>query len=92
MINTPFSRDIPTDGLYTSNTIDDAIGRLTYATDRQLFAVVTADPGCGKSTLIRMFESRLLKDKYMLLKYRFNSTSPMSLILVGQTESKQVNT
>lgn len=35
--------------------------------DRQLFAVVIADPGCGKSTLIRMFESRLPKDKYMLL-------------------------
>lgn len=158
MIHTPFSRNIPADRLYTSNAIDDAIGRLTYAADRQLFAVVTADPGCGKSTLIRMFESRLPKDKYMLLylsdskltprwlyaglldqmglethfyrgdskrklqkeienvrtvqkkrvvfvldeahllgketleefrfllNYRFDSTSPMSLILVGQTE------
>ena len=108
-------------------------GRLTYVADRQLFAVVIADPGCGKSTLIRMFESRLPKDKYMLLylsdskltprwlyaglldqmglearfyrgdskrqlqketleefrfllNYRFDSASPMSLILVGQTE------
>ncbi|MFQ9484175.1 MAG: ExeA family protein [Lachnospira sp.] len=113
LMHTPFTRDIPA--------------------DRQLFAVVTADPGCGKSTLIRMFESRLPKDKYMLLylsdskltprwlyaglldqmglearfyrgdskrqlqketleefrfllNYRFDSASPMSLILVGQTE------
>ena len=54
LTNTPFSRDVPADRLYTSNAIDDAIGRLTYAADRQLFAVVTADPGCGKSTLIRL--------------------------------------
>lgn len=158
MMNTPFSRDVPSDRLYTSPAIDDAIGRLTYVADRHMFAVVTSDPGCGKSTLIRMFESRLSKDKYMLLyladskltprwlyaglldqmglephfyrgdskrqlqneienvssvqkkkvvvvldeahlleketleefrfllNYRFDSTSPMSLILVGQTE------
>ena len=39
MQNTPFSRDVPADRLYTSPVIDDAIGRLTYAADRQLFAV-----------------------------------------------------
>ena len=36
MQNTPFSRDVPADRLYTSPVIDDAIGRLTYAADRQL--------------------------------------------------------
>ena len=133
LMHTPFTRDIPADRLYSSRQIEDALGRLAYVADRQLFAVVTADPGCGKSTLIRMFESRLPKDKYMLLylsdskltprwlyaglldqmglearfyrgdskrqlqketleefrfllNYRFDSASPMSLILVGQTE------
>ena len=133
LMHTPFTRDIPADRLYSSRQIEDALGRLTYVADRQLFAVVTADPGCGKATLIRMFESRLPKDKYMLLylsdskltprwlyaglldqmglearfyrgdskrqlqketleefrfllNYRFDSASPMSLILVGQTE------
>ena len=76
MTNTPFSRNVPADRLYTSNAIDDAIGRLTYAADRQLFAVVTADPGCGKSTLIRMFESRLPKDKYMLLYLSDSKLTP----------------
>lgn len=133
LMHTPFTRDIPADRLYGSRQIEDALGRLTYVADRQLFAVVIADPGCGKSTLIRMFESRLPKDKYMLLylsdskltprwlyaglldqmglearfhrgdskrqlqketleefrfllNYRFDSASPMSLILVGQIE------
>ena len=133
LMHTPFTRDIPVDRLYSSRQIEEALERLTYVADRQLFAVVTADPGCGKSTLIRMFESRLPKDKYMLLylsdskqiprwlyaglldqmglearfyqgdskrqlqketleefrfllNYRFDSASPMSLILVGQIE------
>lgn len=67
LMHTPFTRDIPAERLYSSRQIEDALGRLTYVADRQLFAVVTADPGCGKSTLIRMFENRLPKDKYMLL-------------------------
>ena len=54
MMNTPFTRDIPADRLYSSKQIEDAMGRLTYVADRQLFAVVTADPGCGKSTLINI--------------------------------------
>lgn len=44
--------------------------------DRQLFAVVIADPGCGKSTLIRMFESRFPKDKYMLLYLSDSKLTP----------------
>ncbi|HKM08786.1 MAG TPA: hypothetical protein VJ869_17645, partial [Sphaerochaeta sp.] len=62
MKNTPFSRDVPVNRLYRSTQIEDAVGRLAYAADRQMFAVVTADPGCGKSTLIRMFEGTLSKD------------------------------
>jgi general secretion pathway protein A len=55
MAHTPFTRDIPPELLYESPYVADAIGRLAYAADRQLFAVVTADAGCGKSTLIRRF-------------------------------------
>ena len=54
MTHTPFSRDIPPEALYESPAMTDALGRLAYVADRQLFAVVTADPGCGKSTLIRI--------------------------------------
>ena len=76
LMHTPFTRNIPADRLYSSRQIEDALGRLTYVADRQLFAVVTADPGCGKSTLIRMFESRLPKDKYMLLYLSDSKLTP----------------
>ncbi len=40
MKHTPFSRDIPPEELYESPAIADALGRLSYVADRQLFAVV----------------------------------------------------
>ena len=67
MDNTPFTRDIPADRLYISTKIDDALGRLKYSVDKQGFAVVMADPGCGKSTLMRILVSRLSKEKYLPL-------------------------
>ena len=76
MEHTPFSREIPVDRLYQSSQIKDAMGRLSYAADRQLFTVVTAEPGCGKSTLIRMFAGQLSKDKYMLLYLSDSKLTP----------------
>lgn len=76
MEHTPFARNIPADRLYSSKKIEDAIGRLKYAADRQLFMVLTAEPGCGKSTLIRMFASTLPKEKYMLLYLSDSKLTP----------------
>ena len=118
MTKTPFSRDLPPEALYESRAMGEALGRLAYVADRQLFAVVTADAECGKSTLIRKFAAALSKDDYILLylsdskltprwfykgmldqlgketieefrfllNYKFDSMSPMALILVGQSE------
>lgn len=47
--------------------MSEALGRLSYAADRQLFAVITADAGCGKSTLLRRFSGSLSKDEYLFL-------------------------
>ena len=58
MEHTPFSRNIPVADLYESPAMEDTLGRLAYAADRQLFAVVTADAGCGQSTPIRRFVPR----------------------------------
>ena len=76
MVHTPFSRDVPADRLYESPAIADALGRLSYVADRQLFAVVTADAGCGKSTLIRRFAETLPKDKYILLYLSDSKLTP----------------
>jgi len=56
---TPFSRDIPTDQLFQSHRIEETLGRLEYAAERQQFIVVTGDCGTGKTTTIRRFKDIL---------------------------------
>jgi general secretion pathway protein A len=76
MEHTPFTRNIPTDRLYMSPAIEDAIGRLKYSADNEQFAVVMAEPGCGKSTLVRMFAARLPKDQYLPLYLSDSKLTP----------------
>lgn len=76
MGHTPFVRDVPPSKLYESPAVADALGRPAYTEDRQLFAVVTADAGCGKSTLIRRFVSVLPKEKYLLLYLSDSKLTP----------------
>ena len=67
MEKTPFVRNIPVNRLYSSAKIEEAIGRLRYTVDHQRFSVVMSEPGCGKSTLIRMFVETLPREKYLPL-------------------------
>lgn len=76
MKRTPFVKNVPPEMLYESRAMADAMGRLTYAADHQLFAIVTADAGCGKSTLIRRFVSSLPKDDYLCLYLSDSKLSP----------------
>ena len=76
MTHTPFSRDVPPGAWYESAAMRDALGRLSYAADKQLFAVVTADAGCGKSTLIRKFDASLPKEEYILLYLSDSKLTP----------------
>lgn len=76
MEHTPFSREVPADQLYESPYVADALGRLSYAADHQLFAVVTSDAGCGKSTLIRKFAGSLPKEEYIFLYISDSKLTP----------------
>ena len=76
MEHTPFSTNIPVDRLYSSEKIEDAIGRLKYSVDHQGFTTVIAEPGCGKSTLIRMLVSKLPKDRYLALYLSDSKLTP----------------
>ena len=76
MERTPFVRDVPAQSLYESPAMADALGRLSYAADRQLFAVVTADSGCGKSTLLRRFQETMPKDDYIILYLSDSKLTP----------------
>lgn len=86
MKHTPFAKDIPAERLFESKQVRDALGRMKYAADRKQFAVVTGDPGCGKSTLIRLFESTLPSEKYTLLYVSDSQLTPRWLYsgLLGQ--------
>ena len=44
----PFTRDIPTRELYLPGRLEEIIGRLEYAAERQFFAVVTGDAAPAK--------------------------------------------
>ena len=76
MDRTPFARDIPPKAMYETKNMSEVLARLGYVADRQLFAVVTADAGCGKSTLIRKFSASLPKDKYILLYLSDSKLTP----------------
>lgn len=76
MAHTPFARNIPADKLYEPVYLSEALGRLCYGADNQLFIVVTADPGCGKSTLIRKFAATLPKDEYIVLYLSDSKLTP----------------
>ena len=76
MQHTPFMRDVPISKLYESPAMADALGRLAYAADRQIFAVVTADAGCGKFTLIRRFVSSLPKEEYIFFYLSDSKLTP----------------
>lgn len=76
MAHTPFTRNIPTDRLYTSAKLEDAIGRLKYTADNDQFAAVMAEPGCGKTTLVRMLKERLPKDQYLILYLSDSKLTP----------------
>jgi len=73
---TPFSRDIPTDKLYLSSVLDETLGRLEYAAERQLFAVITGDCGTGKTTTIRRFAKTLDPSKYRILYLSDSKLTP----------------
>jgi type II secretory pathway predicted ATPase ExeA len=73
---TPFSRDIPTAELYGSVMLDETLGRLNYAAERQMFAVVTGECGTGKTTIIRKFKDNLDQQKYLIMYLADSKLTP----------------
>jgi type II secretory pathway predicted ATPase ExeA len=73
---TPFSRDIATDQLYSSIMLEETLGRLEYAAQRQLFAVITGDCGTGKTTIIRKFKDYLDSSQFLVMYLADSQLSP----------------
>lgn len=73
---TPFSREIPTSELYPSGFLEETLGRLCYAAEHQLFAVLTGDCGTGKTTTVRKLKDSLDESKFQLLYLTDSSLPP----------------
>ena len=73
---TPFVNSIAVEGLYLSPMLDEVLGRLEFVAEKRLFALVTADVGCGKSTAIRKLASMLQPDKYQVLYLSDSKLTP----------------
>lgn len=72
----PFSRDVPTKELYESDILEETLGRLEFAAERQWFAVITGDCGTGKTTTIRRFTEVLDPSKYKVLYLSDSKLTP----------------
>ena len=55
----PFRSDVPTEALYTSPGVDVFLRRIEFAIADGGFAMITGDPGTGKSAALRLLAKRL---------------------------------
>lgn len=73
---TPFTRDIDPSNVYYPEMLDEVVGRLEYAAQRQLFAVVTGDAGTGKTTILRKLCEELEHGPYQFLYLADSKLTP----------------
>ena len=76
MTKTPFSRNLPTSELHDSKTVIEILSRLSFAAERQLFAVVTGECGTGKTTTIRKLRDTLDPAKYEVMYLADSKLTP----------------
>jgi type II secretory pathway predicted ATPase ExeA len=74
--NTPFTKDIPVNSLYSSNIVEEVTSRLEFIAERQQFALVVGACGTGKTTIIRKFQSSLDPEKYKVLYVSDSQMTP----------------
>jgi len=72
----PFARDIPEEELYINQAVEELQGRLEYVARNRLFAVVTGDVGCGKSTAIRRLVTSLDNNRYKVMYISDSALTP----------------
>jgi len=91
MANTPFTSSIPTANLYMSQQFEEALGRLVTVSENQLFATLTSDVGCGKSTVLRKLKDTLDPARFTCLYIADSLLRPKWLYngLLEQTGGQQ---
>lgn len=76
----PFARSVPEAGLLRHKSFAEALTRLTLAVESRTPALLCAEPGLGKSTLLGTFADRLDKTRSRLVYTALCSCGPFGLI------------
>ena len=76
MSHTPFSRSIPVSEMYSDPEVQEMHDRLVYTAKNQLFAVLVADAGMGKTAMLRRFRSSLADSEYTVLYLADSKLTP----------------
>jgi type II secretory pathway predicted ATPase ExeA len=74
--NTPFSKEIPTSGLFLTDEQEEIISRLTYVSENKMFAIVTGECGTGKTTILRKLKDSLDVKKFDFLYITDSKLTP----------------
>ncbi|MGI6384520.1 MAG: ExeA family protein [bacterium] len=74
--HTPFTRDVPVEELFRHVAMEELHERLLYVARHRLFAVVTGDVGCGKTTTLRMLSKTLDQGDYKLMYISDSALTP----------------
>ena len=76
----PFTRAVPEAGLLRHRSFTEALTRLTLAVDTRTPALLTAEPGLGKSTLLGVFADSIDRSKTRLVYTALCSCGPYGLV------------
>lgn len=82
----PFARAVPEAGLLRHRSFAEALTRLSLAVESRTPALLTAEPGLGKSTLLGVFYDSLDRSKTRLVYSQLCSCGPFGL--VGQLATR----
>ncbi len=82
MSRMPFTNQIGTEALLETEPIRAGLNKLGMAVQSNSFAVVTGEPGTGKSTFLRKFSSTLPPDDFMVLYVSMSNITPRWLYSV----------
>ena len=72
LTKSPFSKDVPVEELFEHESSDGALRRLKAAVEGRSSAVLTGEPGTGKTFVLRALEERLPQSRYRV-SYIHNS-------------------